>query len=150
MGLHLSGSPTRLTGCKGADGPVAQTLAAARASRKRIRGRVRLEFRSAKENFQHSVENSSELVTVAFDGNEERVVELLCGWMNPNSKTEDDKIALHMALAQGQTSAVRQLLIFKADILLKQEVGAKNALDIGIELAMRIQLGNRSNCTSAL
>ena len=108
------------------------------------------ELRSAKKNFQHIVENSSELVTVAFDGNEERVVELLCGWMNPKSKTEDDKIALHMALAQGHTSVVRQLLIFKADILLKQEVGAKNALDIAIELAMHIQLGNRSNCASAL
>ena len=38
----LSGSSTRLTGCKGADGPFARILAAARASRKRTRGRVRL------------------------------------------------------------------------------------------------------------
>ena len=42
MGPDLSGSSTRLTECKGADSPFAQTLAAARASRKQIRDRVRL------------------------------------------------------------------------------------------------------------
>ena len=111
MGPDLSGSSTRLIVCKRADSPFAQTLAAARASRKRKRGRVRL----------HVVADNMETHPA--------------GWMNPNSKTEHDKIALHMALAQGHTSVVRQLLIFKADIWLKQEVSAKNALDIAIELA---------------
>ena len=70
----------------------------------------------------------------AFDGNEDKVVELLRNWMNPNSKTEDEKHALHMALAQGHTAVVRQLLIFKADIWL-EEGGRGNAVDIAIELA---------------
>ena len=103
MGPDLSGSSTRLIVFKRADGPFAQTLAAACASRKRKRGTVRL----------HVVADNMETHPA--------------GWMNPNSKTEHDKIALHMALAQGHTSVV--------DIWLKQEVSAKNALDIAIELA---------------
>ncbi|CAE7930379.1 APX7, partial [Symbiodinium sp. KB8] len=90
MGPDLSGSSTRLIVFKRADGPFAQTLAAACASRKRKRGTVRL----------HVVADNMETHPA--------------GWMNPNSKTEHDKIALHMALAQGHTSVV--------DIWLKQEV----------------------------
>eukprot|EP00439_Symbiodinium_sp_Y106_P059192 s2248_g8.t1 len=95
------------------------------------------ELRRVKEELsmevQRRVVNSSELVVAAYDGNVQKVVELLRNWANPNSATNDGRHALHRALAQGHIEVARQLLIYKADIWLEEN--EKTALDIAIELA---------------
>ena len=67
----------------------------------------------------------------AYDGDEEKVLEKLRDWKDPDSETNEKKRPLHRALARGHVNVAKHLIMYRADAWKKE--GGKTAAMVALE-----------------
>ena len=67
----------------------------------------------------------------AHDGDEQKVLEKLRDWKDPDSETTDHKRPLHQALAKGHETVAKHLIMYRADAWKKE--GGKTAVLVALE-----------------
>ncbi|CAE7526635.1 ANKRD50 [Symbiodinium natans] len=99
---------------------------------------LQLSTKAFEEEVRRRLMNSSELVTLAFDGDEAKVLEKLRDWKDPESQNTEGQRPLHQALAKGHLKVARHLMLYKADVW--QKANGRTAVSVALEHPDGLQL----------
>ncbi|CAE7209292.1 ANKRD50 [Symbiodinium natans] len=99
---------------------------------------LQLSTKAFEEEVRRRLMNSSELVTLAFDGDEAKVLEKLRDWKDPESQNTEGQRPLHQALARGHLKVARHLMLYKADVW--QKANGRTAVSVALEHPDGLQL----------